>query len=244
MWLVLCESGDASARWAFEGLKARGLAPLVLVPSQDLAFARWEHRVGAEGTGLVVTLQDGRVLRHEELAGALNRLLYVPQESLMLIAPPDRDYVLQELNAFYMSWLHGIDGPVLGLPTPQSLCGRVRHVSEWSWLAARAGLRVPPYRQSSRAPSPPFTFHPRVVPAGTEVQTMLVIAGRVLGPAVPEPVVAACRRLAELARAAILGIELTIDGWSFAGATTYPDLRLGGDAALDALAAALTVAST
>ena len=45
MWLVLCPSSDVAGRWAFEGLRARGLAPIELVTSESLAYARWDHRV-------------------------------------------------------------------------------------------------------------------------------------------------------------------------------------------------------
>ena len=50
-----------------------------------------------------------------------------------------------------------------------------------------------------------------------------------------------CRRLAELSHTALLGVEFTTSSagpWTFAGATPMPDLRLGGEALLDALASA------
>ena len=63
---------------------------------------RWEHRVGTERVSLAATLTDGRRIRDDELQGVLNRLTYVPSQSLLLIHPADREYVQQELSS--SSW--------------------------------------------------------------------------------------------------------------------------------------------
>jgi hypothetical protein len=74
------------------------------------------------------------------------------------------------------------------------------------------------------------------------VQTVFVVADQVVGATLPRHIRRGCRRLAELSHTALLGIEFTTDPagpWTFAGATPVPDLRLGGEALLDALASAL-----
>ena len=61
----------------------------------------------------------------------------------------------------------------------------------------------------------------------------------VLGTPLPPATQGACRRLARLAGADLLGIDLVADPagrWKFAGANPLPDLRLGGPPLLDALA--------
>lgn len=64
-----------------------------------------------------------------------------------------------------------------------------------------------------------------------------------MGPALPRETRESCLRLAQLAETRLLGIELVSDtssnSWTFAGATPMPDLRIGGEALLDALAAEL-----
>jgi hypothetical protein len=240
MWLVLCASTDTSALWAYEGLNQRGLQPLELVTAEALAHAvRWEHRLGTNGVTLDVTLADGRRIRNQEVRGALNRLLSMPSEILLLIHPSDRDYVAQELNTFFLSWLYSLPGPMLNRPTPFGLSGQWRHASEWVYLAARAGLPAPFYRQSSRDLSQIFNADTRLAPAGATLNTVAVVAGRTVGASAPPHIHNGCRRLAQLSRTALLGVEFAVGpegGWTFAGATTHPNLRAGGDALLDVLA--------
>ena len=110
MWLVLAPAADPSAAWAFRGLRARGLAPLELVSSELLLRSRrWVHRVGGGGDSVEVDLPDGRMIRSQDVRGVLNRITYIGLDELL---PPsdDRDYVVQELHAFFISWLNALPG--------------------------------------------------------------------------------------------------------------------------------------
>ena len=242
MWLVLCASTDASALWASQGLNARGLEPLEVLSSEMLAQSqRWEHRVGAKGVTIDITQADGRRLRNDTIRGVLNRLVSVPYAPLLLAHPADREYASQELTAFFLSWLYGLALAVINRPTPQGLAGQWRHRSEWLWLAAHAGLPTPRYRQTSEDSTTGQGGQGLVI-AETPVHTVFMVAGQVVGAAVPPHIRSACQRLAGLAQTTLLGVEFA-DGpagsWTFAGATPMPDLRLGGEALLDALAGAL-----
>jgi hypothetical protein len=63
--------------------------------------------------------------------------------------------------------------------------------------------------------------------------------GQVVGPDdMPAHIGEGCRRLAGLAGTELLGFNFGED-WTFAGATPWPDLSVGGEALLRALAAAL-----
>lgn len=240
MWLILANAQDEPARWAAEGLKARGLGPVELVTDDVLACSRrWEHRVGAAGADLVIELADGRTLHRQEIGGVLNRLMGVPQGPFR--ASPDVDYALQELNAFYMSWLAALPGAVLNPPSVLGLGGAWRHASEWVVLAARAGLPTLPYRQSSRRGD--GQFFGSLVPPGTPLSTVIVTDGALSGAAVPSDLGRACSRFAALAGLPLLGIDFLRSpegGWRFAGATPCPDLRLGGETFLDQLVSAFT----
>src|SRR5690348_304642 len=107
MWLVLCASSDIPALWAYQGLKARGLEPLELVSAEALAYSRrWEHKVGADGVGTIISLVDGRTICTNEARGTLNRLSWIPTQHLSTSNQVDKEYAIQELNAFFMSWLY------------------------------------------------------------------------------------------------------------------------------------------
>lgn len=243
MWLVLCPSNDVAALWAYQGLKARGLAPLELVRAEELAYSvRWEHRLGPGGVHVAITLADGRSICSDTLYGVLNRLMWVPPEHLVIAHPGDRDYVTQELTAFYLSWLYALPGPMLNRPTPQGPSGQSRHLSEWVWLASKAGLPTPDYRQSSQDHLNEMEVERRLIPAGVPVNTVFVVAGHIVGTPAPPDILRGCQRLSELSKTDLLGIEFAAGStgpWTFVGATPWPDLRLGGQALLDVLASVL-----
>jgi len=242
VWLILSHEDDASARWAYGGLKERGLAPLELLTAEMLGpTLRWNHRLGADGPSIEISLPDGRVLTGHSLRGVLNRLRRVTGwRQLRGVGRDDRSYAEQEIAAFFLSWLACLPPPVLNRATPQGLAGPRLHASEWTVLATAAGLATAPFRQSSRngLRSP---MEDTSGPGRPSVDSVLVVDRRAFGPAPPN-VLHACKRLAELAGASILGVDFTPGApgpWTFAHATPVPDLRTGGEAGLDALAEAL-----
>jgi hypothetical protein len=156
--------------------------------------------------------------------------------------PDDLEYATQELTALYLSWLHSLKDPVLNRPTPQGLSGQMRHMSEWLFLASEAGLLVPHYRQNSYQMDGGFGTSGRVFPIGTPFRTVFIVSGHVVGVNVPPEIKEGCRRLARLVGTELLGIDFassTISTWTFAGATPFPDLRLGGRELLDVLVSVL-----
>jgi hypothetical protein len=238
MFLVLSSSNDYVALWACEGLKRLGIAPLELVTSEDLAYTRfWEHRVGAAGASIRLSLPDGREIRSSRISGVLNRLLSAPQDLVNWARPNDRDYATQELSSFYLSWLYTLEGSVINRPTPQGFCGRWRHTSEWAMLAQRAGLPLPPYKQTAQ--DAPESGYRSLAPSSVPVQSVIVLRGEIFGPILPEQTRMACRRFAELAGTEMLGLDVfrASDGiWNFAAATPYPDLTIGATPLLEHLA--------
>jgi hypothetical protein len=75
------------------------------------------------------------------------------------------------------------------------------------------------------------------------VATAFVVGPAVVGtPGLPRTLFEGCRRLAEAAGAALLGVEFARRGdgsWEVTGASPFPDLAIGGDPLADALAEAL-----
>jgi hypothetical protein len=237
VFLLLHDSGDPAVPWLAAGLRAHGVAPLESVTGHELAAApRWEHRLDGSGDESEVRLADGRVLSSRALRGALNRLGAIPGDSMAVGLPRDRAYALQELTALVASWLHSLPGPVLNRPRALGLSGPWLHRSEWTRLAAEAGLPVEPYVETSLDPASGWTAPPFPVAA-----TAFVVADEVLATSLPEGLAAGCRRLVELAHAQLLAVHFAhADDWRFMSASAVPDLRAGGDAVLALLAGVLT----
>jgi hypothetical protein len=233
--LVLCEPGDRVAAYAGQGLVARGLATMLVTSVELCSARRWEHRVSSSGATLDVELSDGRRIRDPEIRAVLNRLLAVPPACLEGADPGDRVYAEHEWRALLVSALHGLASrgvPVVNEAHPYHLRGRWRTPGEWAILAHRAGFRAPAWRWDGVIPAIAIEDD---VAANANV---VVVGDRVFG-GVPGDVAERSRRLAWLAREAVLGIRLGSDvagGWTFIGADAAPDLRIAGQAGLDALA--------
>ena len=243
MFILICAPDDTSALWARDGLVRRGVVPFELIFADSLVTdIGWEHRFEDGRVSTDLMLRDGRRIRNDEVSGVLNRLSILRQSALPLFQPSERYYVAHEFQALLLSWLHSLSVPVINRPTPLGLSGRLRHVSEWIWLASRAGLPNRGYSQSSQDTPQFWDFHVRLVDNGSPVATVIVANGEVTGATVPPDIQAGCRRLSELSKASLLGIDFVVledMSWQFAGVSTSPDLRFGGEPLLDALATAL-----
>jgi hypothetical protein len=230
MWLLLCDRDDLSALWLYRRLRGRGLA-FELVTSELLAYAlRWEHRLSSDGVSVEIELAEGRVLNAGHIDVAINRIATLPAGIATTASPADRDYALQELQAFWLSWLAALPGRVLNRASAQGLAGPWLDRTEWLARAAHAGLGAMPYHSTE----------PQMLPHGRPV---LVVCGQIAHPDAPAQVAAGCRRLAELTEADLLGVEFSLDGtWRVLDATPYPDLSIGGETGVDLIAEAVRAA--
>jgi len=241
---MICSAQDASALWAYNGLRARGLNPFELVTAEMLTTsARWEHTVGVDGANFNVALADGRVINNRNVHGVVNRLTHVPLQHLA--GAPDFEYAQQEYTALFMSWLKTLPAPIFNGVQSQGLSGAWRHASEWVWMAAQSGLPTASYSQTSDDDIDETKQFRRILPEGTPTTMVIALGDHVFGPTLPPHIADACKALARLAQTPLLGIELTVGPshrlWTFAGATPTPDLRLGGEPLLNELARRLYV---
>ncbi|HEV3478031.1 MAG TPA: hypothetical protein VG144_01125 [Gaiellaceae bacterium] len=237
MWVVLHERHDDDSVWAGRQLASRGLAPLELVTADELAAARWEHRIGAGPTSSVLELPDGRTIESGRVLGALNRLVAVPPEAVAGAFAADREYALQEFYAFFTSWLAGLPGRMVNRPSPQALAGPWLSPPEWLALAAHAGLEAPAFRRSSRAGAW------LGVPEGTPAAVLVVGRRALAPPTAPPEARAGAGRLARLVRTPLLEVRFRVgpnERWTFAGAEARPPLRRYGAIGIGLLATALT----
>jgi hypothetical protein len=213
---------------------------IVTAPVLEAALT-WRHGISADGAaGVAIQLADGRRISSDEPAGVLNRISHVPRSRVDRVGGADSDYAAMEMNALFLSWLEALPGPLVNPPTPQGLCGRWRHPSEWAVLAARVGLGAAPYRQSHDSdPDSAWLVPPR--PGATTV--FAVGDSAVAAPHVPSHARDGCVRLARLAGEVLLGVDL-IQGpagiWQATGASPTPDLTRGGEPLIDALAHVLS----
>lgn len=229
-YAVLCGPEDGSALWAAARLREHGV-PLRVVTTEELVYAP-SIRYATTRTGVTtrVRLADGTLLG-AGLRGTLNRTVRIPSAHLDATPAAERDYVLQELHAVLVSLLHAWPGVVVGRADPRGLSGAWWRPAEWMVAAGRSGLSGAGYRSGG-------------VDEATVVGTLLVVAGEVVAPVGLDPpgdVVAGCRELARRHGCGLIGVDFGVDvgGWTFQGATPWPDLRPGGDAVIDALCAAL-----
>jgi|KBSMisStaDraftv2_1062788.scaffolds.fasta_scaffold193375_2 hypothetical protein len=235
---VLCDAYDTAAQWAAARLHERGRSVSVVTAAQLDTAVRWRHRVTRAGKASVtIELADGRCLSSEDRSAVLNRLSYIATDRIAAVAGADRDYATQEMHALFLSWLHGLPGPMLNRPTTQGLGGNWRHPSAWAVLAGRAGLRSKPYRQTSET-DPDAAWSP---PHQAGLVTVFAVAGRLVAPPLlPSDTRAGCLRLGALSGEALLGIDLHDGNWEFQGASPRPDLFQGGVPLIDALAQVLS----
>ena len=226
MWLVTCQNGDADAVLLASRLRELGLEPLELVLATDLVHgARWEHRVGVWGSRTRLRLADGREIDSDDVDSIVNRLLWITADGFLGASDADREYAGSELHAIVQSWLEGFGPRAVNRPAGLGLSGPWRTPEQWRALARDLGVDIRSF------PEPPE------VPL--ELAQVLVIDGQI----VEDCEVPASVRSDALRFAAALDhdlIELRFDDrWRFADATLMPGLVYGGEERVHAVARAL-----
>jgi hypothetical protein len=239
MYLALCSTLDIPAQWAYQHLAAAGL-DIRLVTAEMLESAtQWEHQVDSRTDSISFALPHGQVIRGTDIQGVLNRLMTPSQNLMGRVVPADRDYALQEVSAFYLSWLNSLACPMLNRPTPQGLAGRWFHLSELSLFAHQAGLASFTYRHTGNtAPEAGYQSSPDLKKSAQVV----ILDNEIFGANLPAAVGDGCRNLARLLRTRLLGIDFTStpqDPWTFCFASPVPDLQLGGVRLIEGLARTL-----
>jgi hypothetical protein len=239
---IFCLANDLPALWVVHGLKRRGLISLEVYTPEALVYnRRLEHRLVGNETITCIDLADGRVLEGAEFHGVLNRITALPVEHFRSAIPADIQYAVQEQQAVFLSWLHGLPGVLINRPGGRGLCGDSRSAAEWSWLAGRAGFPTLRFHQSDLSPGDTLGLSPQV----DSIVQIIVLDGLAYGQGsreLPGDFRAGLSRLADLSGLRLFGVDFCRkpEGeLGFASATLLPDLRLGGEALMDALAEAL-----
>jgi hypothetical protein len=147
VFLILAGQQDESAR----SLASRWLPHGAnLLTPEDLSICGWRHH--SHPTQEDIAVINRRVVASGEIKGVLTRLPWVSEQELTHIAPHDRAYVASEMTAFLLSWLDGLNCPLLNRPTPTCLSGPGWRTEQWIHLAAQLGIPVCPVRRHARRP--------------------------------------------------------------------------------------------
>jgi hypothetical protein len=231
VWLVTCQDNDSDAVLLATRLRETGLEPLELVLATELVHgARWEHRVGGWGSRTRLRLADGREIESDDVQGVLNRLLWITADGFLGASDTDREYAGGELHALVLSWLEGFGARVINRPAGLGLSGPWRTTDQWRALAREAGLEIRAYPEPSAQPA--------------ELALVLVIDGEVIEDGgAPLPVCEGTLRLVTEQGHDL--IELRFDEeWRFADATLMPAVGYGGERRVHAVARALRARAT
>ena len=193
--LVVADREDlgvrAAARAAALALgRASSDARVVVVSGDDLAAARWSHRVGADGRAHTRVLPAGSAgtLTDDDIAAVLFRSQAWLVPPGLRAAPEDEiSYAWAELNALFVSWLASLGPKVLNALEGGSPCGPAWSPDRWRQVAAAVGLPV----------------------AEGDVRRSVLVAGAHVTGATNAGEAQACRELAARAGCRHLEISLT-----------------------------------
>jgi hypothetical protein len=192
--VVVASRDDHAARTLVERWQQHGAC---LLTCADLSMSGWRYRLDTSGARPSTAVVNGRVLETGQIRGVLSLLPCVFPHELLQIVPGDRDYVAQEMTAFLLAWLAGLDCPVLNRPNAISLMGPSWPPERWRHLAVRVGLRAAPLRrQTLGAPAS------SILPLPPTAASVTVVGDCWVGD-VPAELAAQGRRLADAA-----GVEL------------------------------------
>ncbi len=249
MWLILTEPFDPSGAWLCDGLTARSGQLFHHCTSNDIDRDSRCERGGETGREWFrLHTRDGTVIDSRTVRGVVNLLLSMPPGLSKRMNPADQTAAVRNFAAPFMRWLHHCRGPVFNRPNAQGICGDIRMPAEWISAAESVGL--PCLASETHWSRSSWFSRPDRVEELPPLQRVLVIGETILplstrGASLPAHITTACSRLAVLAQAPLLGIDLVPlrgDRWCFAGAHHRPDLKAGGQPAIDAIATCLGLA--
>jgi len=245
MWLILTEPFDPSGAWLSDGLSAYTGQVFRHCTSNDIDRDARCERGGATGyEWFRLHTSSGTIIDSRTVRGVVNLLLSMPPGLSKRMNPADQAASVRNFAAPFMRWLHHCRGPVFNRPNAQGICGDIRMPAEWVSAAESVGL--PCLASETHWSRSSWFDRPERVDGLPPIQRVLVIGETIVsateGMSVPAHIATACSRLAVQTGAPLLGIDLVplrSDRWCFAASHYRPDLKAGGQPAIDAIAACL-----
>lgn len=247
MWLILADDNDTSALWLYNKLKRSGFHDIQVVSSTAVAYNLfWNYRMTNDRSDSEFVFGDGRRLRTSGITGVINRLTSIPADRVRASFLSGGRHTEREQMAYFVSWMYGLPVPVINRPSMYSLSGAWHEASEWTMLATLSGLHLAPFCQSPVTASDSDVGCGRLTPFDMPVQSVYVVGSTVVGSGIPKSIADASLRLAATAKADLLGIDFVVSSpwsWLVAGINAFPNLEVGGDALVDAVAQHMSLRS-
>lgn len=235
---------------AVEIAARHGEAAARRITLDQLAAARWEHRLTARGAGS--TALDLGFENKTDFDVVFNRIEPLSTLAFAGWSGGDRDYGRSEMLALLLSWLESLGPRVVNRPGFGSLVGPIDR--PWPWLARAAAAGLPPHPvaaiTSSRLAPPmqgsveradllpaPTLNHVTVdrpigctAPAAALVD-LLVVGDVILGGEIASEAHEGCLRLARMVGTDLLAVRLTEargdPNWRFVAANPMPVIDAG-----------------
>ena len=229
MFLILANAGDLVALQVANKLALwQGREKVIFLSAEYLAQETvWRYRQTSHDERTEIRLPEGRVIDCRDLSAVFNRLWQITPPHFIAATEADRLYATSEMFAFLLSWLSGLQCPVINPANPRALSGAPRNLTEWMKMAASAGLATRPLRLTSKVQSqsePPETDE--------ITRRVLIVGGEITGESVDQwagastkNLIEGCRRLAQHSQADLIEAVFAQDGsaqWRLNWATTFP----------------------
>lgn len=139
MILLLHHEDDPSAPVIYRGLTGQGFGHVAALSDADAALTRVVHRVIDGIASTTLTLTDGQRVADTDVTAVVNRWRWFAPH-LTGLQGEDALYGSAELQATWMSILHGMGGKVVNAPDPFGLAGRMSSSAEWAASLRNAGI--------------------------------------------------------------------------------------------------------
>lgn len=195
-----------------------GHSAIRILEPAELSVPGWSHNPeNPREDHLVVA---GEIHPAERLTAVITALDAVEPFDLPHVRTEDRGFVASEMTAFLRSWLLTLACPVLDRPTTLALSGAASDRAAWSKAAAAVAVTD---RQATPLPR-------------TQTHAVMVVAGRVVGPA-PKPAANTALSLARAANVTAARLTLADDAHEPALCEAAPWWRTPNRPALQALLA-------
>jgi hypothetical protein len=233
MFWMLLHADDAPGLWLYRRLRQQDVAVELVTMDEWFCNQAFTLTMDETTAHTQLRLQDGRCWDLEQTQAVMARVCSMPTVAWQLFAESEKDYVAQEWQAIFMAWAD-LMPMLLNQPTPMGLSGRNRSAGEWLQLAHSVGFETMPFFYDSAygtVAQPDF-------PAAQRLD-LLTYRGHCYTNAttLPESVKEMAVALQEASGENLIGVSLALSaaGFVFTGATTHPDLRLGGDVFVQAI---------
>jgi hypothetical protein len=229
--VIIADPGDETATWVASVLVARTNVLPIVFRTPEMATARWELRIDANGSAEDhVGLSSGQL---RDVGAIWCRARTIPVRAFESADPRDRDYATWEFRALVVAWLHAHRAQVVNAVDGDGIVGPSWSDLRWLVEGSRCGLVPVPVTlaTSGRAitgwrGTPYDGRRPFETARPPTLQTVLVAGPATLGELAPL-VGPGCRALAARAGCRLLevGFAWIDDAWAMTWANPVPEPR-------------------